>query len=113
MRGGTMVEYKCKWCGEEFTPRTWADHCSENCLVNDMEAAWDPERRQKLQDAFDRWLDQQEKEIEKAANSAPLFGGANEKHEMQTLPFLRGEERREKSEKLASSQKRTVWLNNV
>lgn len=63
-----MPEYTCEWCGEEFTPGTWPDHCSENCLENDMEEAWDPKRRQKLQDTFDRWLDQQEKEMEEAGN---------------------------------------------
>lgn len=55
---------ECRWCGEEFEPGIWPEHCSEGCLENDMESTWDPERRLKLQAAFDRWLDQQEKEME-------------------------------------------------
>jgi len=49
----------CKWCGEEFTPGTWPEHCSENCLLNDMEATWSPERREKLQDQFEAWREEQ------------------------------------------------------
>lgn len=51
---------ECKWCGEQCD----GDYCSENCRINDMEACTDPEERLKLQDAFDHWLDQQEKEME-------------------------------------------------
>lgn len=53
----------CKWCGEEFEPDVWPEHCSEGCLENDMETTLDPERQLQLQKAFDRWLDRQEKSL--------------------------------------------------
>lgn len=50
----------CKWCGESCK----TDYCSENCRVNDMEAAIDPEKRIELQQKFDAWLDAKERELE-------------------------------------------------
>ena len=50
----------CKWCGEEFEPGTWPEHCSENCLVNDMDNTCTSEEREKLQEKFNRWLKRQE-----------------------------------------------------
>lgn len=54
-----MTMATCKWCGEPFTPGAWPEHCSENCLLSDTEQTWDPERRARLQDAFDRWHEEQ------------------------------------------------------
>jgi len=56
----------CKWCGESFTPSTWPDHCSEQCLdqwLKNREAYWTPERREKLQDQLETWLAQIEEEL--------------------------------------------------
>jgi len=55
----------CKWCGEEFTPGTWPDYCSMNCLENDMDSTYDPEERVELQRKFDAWLQRLEEEMER------------------------------------------------
>ena len=54
---------ECKWCGDDFKPGTWPEHCSEACLVNDMENTFDENEREKLQDQFEAWLDAQEAEV--------------------------------------------------
>lgn len=54
---------KCKWCGDEFEPGTWPDHCSLECLENDMDNTFDEAYRQRLQERFEGWLDAQEREL--------------------------------------------------
>ena len=56
----------CKWCGEEFTPGTWPDYCSEGCMENAMDhPCISIEERAELQAKFDRWLECQEEEMER------------------------------------------------
>lgn len=64
---------KCKWCRNQFQPDTWPDFCSESCLdrwLERQESYWTPERRQRLYKKFDRWLAQQEKELEARVNAS-------------------------------------------
>lgn len=53
----------CKWCGEECEDE-FCDHwCTLNYANN---ADISPKERAELQDRFDRWLAQQETELEEA-----------------------------------------------
>ena len=54
----------CKWCGEEFTPGTWPDYCSEGCMENAMDhPCISIEERAELQERFDHWLERQERKM--------------------------------------------------
>ena len=55
---------ECKWCGEDCQEDSVLDFCCMACLENYMDEVDDPTEREILEDAYDRWMEDQEKEME-------------------------------------------------
>lgn len=50
---------ECKWCWETGYPLGKFGYRSENCRVNHMASVLDPKERAQLEDAFDKWIEEE------------------------------------------------------